>query len=167
MTPNTSIEQDRIQILQAALEVAGIESIIPIVTPLPKERRQHLYVVPDEHQLGKIYGVSKLSATLLETKTPHLTDYDPSSTRKGLRYIDNANPIPEDLVPFTSEDARRAWRDFLTQKQKETRALADAAQTAGGQSDMRAMEQAFPASDAAIDLHPLPQKPISKKTSER
>lgn len=128
MTTHSAPETDRIAMLRAALDESNNTDFVPITEPLPKDRRQHLYIVPDNHDLGKKYGISQLSAILSETKTPHLTDFDPNSTRKGLRYIDNAQPIPEKLEPFTSDEARIGWRNFMQENQKEKEALTAAAQ---------------------------------------
>lgn len=158
-------EEDRIAMLHAALVVSGTESVVSIKEPLPVERRQHLYAVADEHDLGKKYGISKLSAILSETKIPHLVDYEPSSARKGLRYVDNQHKIPEELAPFVSDEARRAWRDMKNALDKENQALSTAAQKAQHQEPQKMMK-VFP-DPAAPKLKIEEKRPISSNTEER
>jgi hypothetical protein len=146
-------EASRILMIQAAIEVSGREDIVLLPHPLPQSRRQYLYPDidtsnSDTNHLGKNIGVPKLFSVLSETKTPHLVDLGKESDRKdnrrGLCYIDNEKPIPEQLLPFVTEDARRAWKSFTTEKQNEVNALQQAAVIASQHTSVKAMTEAFP-----------------------
>lgn len=135
-----STEQDSALITQAAIQVcqeSGMSRLpVALPAPLPEGRRQYLYTVSDAHPLKEVYGAGPLSAILIETKTAHLADRSPrngnsasgqKSTRHGLRYCDRHAALDERLVPFTSDEAKKAWRQEAEQRRREQHAVVQAA----------------------------------------
>lgn len=124
-------EEESALITRAALEVSaerGQKNLpVPLAEPLPLSQRQYFYTVGDEHPLSEKYGAQVLSAILVETKTPHLTDRNlhgkTKSPRYGMRYADKEAVLDPRLEGFVSSDAQKAWKQDRGQRQVETNAL--------------------------------------------
>lgn len=157
-----STEQDSALITQAAIEVGrerGLHNLpVALQDPLPEGQRQYLYTVSDTHPLSKVYGAARLSAILNDTKTPHLADRSTrgpngvggtKTPRFGLRYCDRRVALDAQLLPFVSEDAKKAWRLEADERRQEQHAVLEAARRLTGPTTIQ----------EALKILPEPKEP--------
>lgn len=159
------VQADRVLMARAALEVAGREDIKILDESLPQEHRLHLYTVPDaDEKMGKTHGSSQLFTELSETKKPFMVDFDKTSNRYGVVYVDARTDLPEELKKFTDEELKNSWRKNKTTIRNENRALLEAAKVAQ-KTKSTDMEHVFPApgqEPETLDLQISAQSPISR-----
>lgn len=169
------VQEARVLIAKAALEVAGRKDIKLLNESLPQEHRLHLYTVPDaDEKMGKTHGSSQLFAALSETKTPFMVDFDKASNRSGVVYVDVREETPEELIKFTSDTVKNSWRKNKTAIRNESRALLEAAKLAQ-KTQKDDMTKVFPTpgqEQETLDLQTEVKSPISstrktKSSSER
>jgi hypothetical protein len=155
-------DQAHALLVQAALEVSREKGASNLPVALPKvldpTQRTYLYAVSNEHPLAKEYGSAQLSAILVDTKTPHLVDQKPP--RKGVRYTDKSATLDAKLEPFTTDDARRAWRaETLARRTEQQEVNRIAAGLAG--LTLAQAEHTLPAPHIEQDLVTTPMGSMS------
>lgn len=146
-------DQAHALLVHAALEetrARGVQNLPVALAEVPEPtQRVYLYAVSDEHPLVKEYGSSSLSAILLATKTPYLVDQ--KGPKKGVRYAHKDAELAQELIPFTTDDARRAWRAEAVVRRSEQKVVADIALSLTGLSQIDA-ERKLPAPRDEQDL---------------
>lgn len=146
-------DQAHALLVHAALEetrARGVQNLPVALAEVPEPtQRVYLYAVSNEHPLAKEYGSSRLYAILLDTKTPHLVDQ--RAPKKGVRYAHKDAELAPELVPFTTDDARRAWRAETVVRRSEQKVVSDIALSLIGLSQIDA-ERKLPAPTDEQDL---------------
>lgn len=141
---NAKAEEGRALITQAAIEVTaenGVDTgIRALPAPLPKENRKYLYSVDSSER----YGSDKLYDVLASTRTPHLVEIDPSSSRHGLKYVEAGIEHSKMLDPFFEKEARQAWVAQSRSIREQTEFLQKSAMVAKDAESISHLDSLFP-----------------------
>ena len=110
-------EISRLAVANAAMQMSGAEKGQIIFDEIPDpENREYFYAVPEKDAAGKRRDVKfsneKLEAMLQATETPYLVDWSKVSVRRGLRYSPKFVKIPIELQAYTTEAAKKEWRQW-------------------------------------------------------
>jgi hypothetical protein len=116
-----SVSEARLAIARAAFKEAGIEYALP-ERPVAPLDRVYLFASPDE---AARHSVGRLEEAL--QGIPALTDWEKTSQRRGLRYLDRRNGIPDALEDFTKPEAQAEWASWAKEKLQEKSLIARAA----------------------------------------
>jgi len=121
MAHNLISEREAIAI--AACDVAGVER--PVSAETPRERRVYLYACPEGQD--EKFLAEELADRIRASSLRHGVDWDRDSETHGLRYVATGSVLPVELRPYTSPEARKAWRNWRTQEAEVSAVIADAA----------------------------------------
>jgi len=118
-----SAKTDRTAIARAACDVSGLPFVD--LGSVPMKDRAYFFAVPDG--TGSPFGVEKLTARLAELDVVVDSDRDHRSEHFGLRFVHKSMPVPKELKPFQTAEAREnwaAWRKTQVDAERMTSALA-------------------------------------------
>ncbi|WP_143096211.1 hypothetical protein [Tranquillimonas alkanivorans] len=90
--------------------------------PVALHRRTYLFAIPEKEAE---FSCDRLADALGETQA--LVDWEPSSQRRGLRYVEQSESLPPAVSEFTSEEARAEWAGWSAREKQERAMIARAA----------------------------------------
>lgn len=122
-----NVEQirEREAIAQAASFLAGKK--FPLSATTPEDERTYLFATPESE--GK-FNVPELVSRLERHNDSFGVNWDRSDARFGLRFLSADMPVPRELHPFTTAEAKAEWMAWRAKEKKMGRHLVAAAKVA-------------------------------------
>jgi hypothetical protein len=121
MTQKLISEREAVAV--AACDVAGREHPLPAETP--EKSRVYLFACPED--AGGKFSVDDLSDRLDGASVQHGVDWDRESKTYGLRFLTSSMPIPAEVRPFATPEARREWEAWRERETQKSAAVVEAA----------------------------------------
>lgn len=121
---NQKLISEREAVAVAACDVAGRER--PLSAETPQKSRVYLFACPED--AGGKFSVDDLSGRLDGASVQHGVDWNRESKTYGLRFLTSSMPIPAEVRPFTTQEARSEWERWKEKEVQKSSAVVKAAQ---------------------------------------